>query len=504
MRKDSRLREEKGKLVSFIPTGEYYYSKGLKALHRKELNKAKKYLSRAMDLEPLEPMIACQLAVVDTELGNFQEANGLLHFILDDLDPHMNECHYFLANNYAHLGMFQQAFKHATEYLKKEEHGEFSEDAEDLLELITLDSEEAFDSLYEQDELISIQEEARYLLESGSFETAIERLEEIIEKHPDFWSAYNNLALAYFYLGEHEKAHSILGDVLDGNPGNLHALCNMAIFLYYEKRFSELKLTLDLLRKIRPMMLEHQYKLGATFALVGQFDDAYIWLKKLYKSGFEGEPGFYYWLACSAYYSGHEQTAKTAWRFVVEMNPEKEGLEPWNDGNGEKKSFEEHLPLLIKRLNSEIEEERLFGIFLLSVAEDRKAVISHPDFCEVDTLNCHEKIYLGEILGMKLDSQPNEKVMVRLGHETALTLYKHFNPTDSNEAGIFLLWFSIFSEMLYQGVNAKNAAALAGATEYIWYKLRNEKQSQKAVAEKYDVSISSLQKYIKHIREHLL
>ena len=45
----------------------------------------------------------------------------------------MTECHYFLANNYAHLGMFKEAYRHASAYLEKEEDGEFSEDAEDLL-----------------------------------------------------------------------------------------------------------------------------------------------------------------------------------------------------------------------------------------------------------------------------------------------------------------------------------------------------------------------------------
>ena len=50
-----------------------------------------------------------------------------------DMDPFMTECHYFLANNYAHLGMFKEAYRHASAYLDKEEDGEFSEDAEDLL-----------------------------------------------------------------------------------------------------------------------------------------------------------------------------------------------------------------------------------------------------------------------------------------------------------------------------------------------------------------------------------
>ena len=32
----------------------------------------------------------------------------------------------------------------------------------------------------------------------------------LIKDYPEYWSAYNNLALAYFYLGKIEKADNIL------------------------------------------------------------------------------------------------------------------------------------------------------------------------------------------------------------------------------------------------------------------------------------------------------
>ena len=79
MSKNSQAKKSKGQLLSFIPTGEYYYSKGLKAFHRRDFRKAIKYLQRAMQLEPGEPMIVCQLAIIYTELGEYQQSNQLLH-----------------------------------------------------------------------------------------------------------------------------------------------------------------------------------------------------------------------------------------------------------------------------------------------------------------------------------------------------------------------------------------------------------------------------------------
>ena len=69
----------------------------------------------------------------------------------------------------------------------------------------------------------------------GDFPEAITILEDLIEDRPAFWSAYNNLALAYFYVGEEEQAKALLHTVLRENKGNLHALCNLTVIAYYEK-----------------------------------------------------------------------------------------------------------------------------------------------------------------------------------------------------------------------------------------------------------------------------
>ena len=167
----------------------------------------------------------------------------------------MTECHYFLANNYAHLGMFKEAYRHANAYLDKDEGGEFSEDAEDLLELITFESDETEESLFKQDGLIIKQEKAREYLEAGNFQKAIEVLKEMIEEYQDYWSAYNNLALAYFYFGQIDEAFATLDDVLEKSPGNLHALCNLVVFHHYQQNEEKLEELVETLAKIRPMLI---------------------------------------------------------------------------------------------------------------------------------------------------------------------------------------------------------------------------------------------------------
>ncbi|PLR87901.1 tetratricopeptide repeat protein [Bacillus sp. V33-4] len=500
MGKDSEARQQRGKLLPFAPTGEYYFAKGIKAYQRRDLNKAKKYMHRAMQLEPGEPMIVCQLAVVCTELGDYQYSNSLLHTILEDLDEEMAECHYFLANNYAHLGFFKDAYHHANLYLDLDQDGEFTEDTEDLLELLTLEAEEFEEDLYDQDDLIIRQEHARELLESGHFPKAVAILNGVIKEYPEYWSAYNNLALAYFYLGETEKASGILDEVLKLNPGNLHAICNRLVFSYYENNAEEVNEIKEVLRKIKPISVEHQYKLGTTFALIGEYESAYVWLRKLQRQGYEGDGGFYYWLAYSAYFTGHEQAAKANWKKVLEINPEKEGLEPWNEDRHQANGLEEHIPSIMKKLASDYPEERLFALFLTSHSNKKNDILTSDETIANQKFTAIEKQY---VVLLTTEAAGFEAHLAKMAHDTAELLYRSHRPIGTKEAGLYLMWFSVFVEAVKAGLDLKNTKAWAAAIEYIWHKLRNEKVPQQTIAKQYGLSGSTLQKYVKIVNSCL-
>ncbi|MBA4537569.1 tetratricopeptide repeat protein [Bacillus aquiflavi] len=489
MGKNSQARQQMGKILSFIPTGEYYFTKGVKAYHRRDFHKAIKYLLRATQLEPGEPMILCQLALVYTETAQYRESNELLHEIVEELDEEMVECHYFLANNYAHLGLFREAANHANLYLKYDEDGEFVEDAEDLLELLSLEADEDY---FVEDDLIIQQEEAKQLLESGKFAEVVTLLKKMINEYPEFWPAYNNLALAYFYLGEIEKSAMILQEVLERNEGNLHALCNSLVFLHYQNRYDEVNKLADMLEKVKPLLQEHQFKLGATFALIGRYKIAYLWLRRLQKYGFDGNEAFYYWLSYSAYHIGKEERAREAWEKTIKLNPEKIGLEPWNQLHIQAEHLEENFTYISTHLNSQYIEERLFALFLIAISTNKDQMLQIVTF-ENETASSFEREYMTFIkTGASFSS-------IKDAHETAKNLYKHYHPVNVLESGLYLMWFSIFVEALQKGMNLKNPKAWAAAVEYVWSKLRDEKIPQSKIAEKYNVSSSTVQKYVKMV-----
>lgn len=326
-----------GNILLFNPSGEFYFSKGIAAFERNDLEKAKKYLTRAWKIEPNEPIIACQLAVVHTEMGEYEDSNNILQKVLTEIDPYMYVCHYFIANNYAYLGNYNEAKEHAKQYLKYVPNGEYTSDAQDLLEIISLEADEIKSTclldphIDYEDDLIEKQERSRKFLETGNFEAAVPLLEQMKDEYPNFWPAHNNLALAYFYQGKYKEAVDILHQVLSENPGNLHALCNLAVLDYYEGK--DVTPFLDQLRKVFPISIDHRYKLGVTFLILEQYELGYNWLKKIIHDGAEVESAFYYWFSYGAYKVGKINLANKAWKRLLKDYPEKDGQEPWKQND---------------------------------------------------------------------------------------------------------------------------------------------------------------------------
>lgn len=489
MHKDSKMVKNIAKVFPFIPTGEYYFHRGIRAYNNFDLNKAKKYLKRAMELEPNEPMIACQLALVLTETLEYEQSNEILFAIIDNLKNDMTECHYFIANNFAYLGQFSEAYKHASFYLSKSPNGEFAHDSQELLDLIAIEQDEEFKELMKQDELVVEQDLARTYLEAGEFREAINILEDLIKQHEEYWAAYNNLALAYFYIGEVGKAEGILEKVLDSNPGNLHALCNQAVFLYYQHKDEELNELINGLEKVRPLLIEQQYKLGATLAFARRYEVAFHWLRKVEYSGFEEEANYYYWYARSAFFLGKYQLAEKAWKQLVEIDPTKAGIAPWED---EMQEIGER-----DYLASDLFGERMYGLYLISQLENAQEILfDNVEYSKRNLTEDAEREYLAFILGSEKKSIPKKC------HEIAEIIDDRCIDLQIDSKPILLMLFNVYGKCFINDQPMTNTNAIAGALEYIWYKQLGKNKTRKELAEVYEVSPATMSKYIRFIERY--
>ena len=308
-----------------------------------------------------------------------------------------------------------------------------------------------------------------------------------------------------FTLEGRRRQVLLLHDVLEKNHGNLHALCNLAVFYYYEKKEDELASLLELLMKIKPYLIEHRYKLGATFALVGKHAESFTLLRGIQKNGFEGDAGFYFWLAHSAYFTGHDEIAKKSYAKLIDIDPSKEGFEPWKDmvKEFEANSVEQDRTFILGKIQNEYRSERMLGFYLLGKSAHKQEIISHPSYIVVDELSSIERLFLASGLNYEFMPETSFDQSFMRALEATELLYKHYQPLNHEATHLFQMWFTLCESALVKSYKFSNPKGLASAADYMFQSARYTGVTKKAIAEKYGISTPTLTKYVNELMEFL-
>ncbi|MCL6446001.1 MAG: tetratricopeptide repeat protein [Alicyclobacillus sp.] len=304
----------------------FFYERGVRYLERNDLKRALKAFRKTVEYEPQNPINHCNLAGVLSELGDFEASNQVLLHVLEDLDPTMTECQFYLANNYANMGQYHAAEEYALRYLDSDPDGEYAEDAEEMLSVLM--DEFGGGHIYaewekkrREQERNAAMRDGRHLLEEGQFEAAVEWLERIVRNEPSNTAAQNNLSLAYYYTGQYEKAIALTEHVLSTNPHNIHALCNLTVYSAQSGPKERLQACVKQLVKLFPLHYDQALKIGTTLGLIGEHEAAYHVFDRLVHIVDRPEPALIHSLAAAAANTGRYQTAKKWWR-VLAQQPE--------------------------------------------------------------------------------------------------------------------------------------------------------------------------------------
>ncbi|NGP45329.1 tetratricopeptide repeat protein [Bacillaceae bacterium SIJ1] len=307
----------------FDLSSEQLFDMATRALKHSMFQKAEKLLKRAIAKSPDDAFYQSQLGLCLAESGQYEKSNEWLIPLLKRDEEGMGEAYFLVANNFAHLGRFDDAVYYTKKYLQAEPNGDFYEEAQDLIAVMS------DDWLEDEDSILMMQEEAKDWLAKGLFEKAEQQFKHIIQMQPTFWAAHNNLALAYFYQGSIAKAFRTLNDVLEQSPGNLHAICNFAVFYHYmgnkEKRAS----VVAKLRNVYPLLPDVQYKLGATFAILGEHEAGFRKLYPLYRSSYPCDVTFFYWFSLCAFHTGRTSLAQKVWSHASRADEVLDQEPPW-------------------------------------------------------------------------------------------------------------------------------------------------------------------------------
>ncbi|WP_127576211.1 tetratricopeptide repeat protein [Paenibacillus barengoltzii] len=316
-------KNQRGKVLPISMDAGFFFERAVSSLDRYRYDKALKYFRKAVEYEPSNPVNHCNMAGILSEMGDYAASNEVLQTVLEEIDPSMTECYFYMANNYANMDMFEAAEEALIRYLEEDEQGQFLSEAEEMIDLLQyeldrptkLKSIKSRHGVYEHDQ-------ARALLEEGKFAQAVKMLEELVQTRPDFLAARNNLALGYYYLGLFRKAVETVEEVLVQDPGNLHGLCNLAIFYQHAGNREALEELAGRLKNIVPFHQEHVFKLATTMGILGRHEAAFGHFQRLMRGSETNlDASLYHYAAVAAYHTGRKEEAEKLWKAAKRLDP---------------------------------------------------------------------------------------------------------------------------------------------------------------------------------------
>jgi tetratricopeptide (TPR) repeat protein len=486
---NSEGTSKKARVISFLPNGAYYFEKGMTAYQRGDLQRAKKFVERAMVFNPNEPDYICQLAAILAELEQFDQSNRLLKKVVFELDPSVVECFFFMANNYAYLGRYEEAFREVKRYMSLEPNGPFAEEAQELHRLLVF---ETGTELIEEEAYLSDHEKGRQALEQGEYKKAIYYFQKVIKEKPTFWAAQNNLAIAYYSSGKHEEGLKQLERILEKDPGNIHALCNMATFYFQIGDEEGLNGLVPILNSLYPLYPETRSKLGATYFFLGMYEKAYHWLESAERTGIFEDQSFYYWLAVTCYKLGLNDRALKAWEKVGFFS--ETPFQPLEYGKIRELVEAEDAPrnplvrsLLAHELKEGDQGAQLLSLFLYYSYEEAnflKKIAGDHDYSRG----------IKELAKALYKHQTREHLDPRI--DVILSLQKSMGESKPliDKRELYLWWSAFFAKV---DENNVDVPCWAAAFEYRWVqKAKTIKVTQSEVCQKYGISTYKLRRHL--------
>ncbi|SIS43296.1 tetratricopeptide repeat protein [Salimicrobium flavidum] len=329
------LVKDESNVIPFVPNSSFYFSYGVQAFQKRSFDRAVRWLKKAIEINENEPLYKCQLSVVYTEVGSYHAANQLLNEVLREKGDTYPDCYYLMANNYAHLGLFQDASRYLDTYMERDPEGEFKEAAEQLKEMIdSLEPEEKEDFQFdEEDELLVYQETVHYHLEHHEWEEALALLEEMMNLFPTFPLTNHQYAYALFHSGNREAAVDMEREWLEETPEDILCHINLVTFYVEMNQFELMKHHIFQLKNVYPMHEEQQLAVAVALTRAGEYTEAVDRFRMLGKKAVKNRYQYLKWYSIASFYCGDPFKSEELWKRGTQRFPELTDSDgPWITG----------------------------------------------------------------------------------------------------------------------------------------------------------------------------
>lgn len=261
----------KGKVINMNPTSTRFFRLGIKHYEKGEIELAIQRLRRAVELDNGNIEIKFNLAGLLAQIGDFESSNKILLDLIHS-NPDFHDSLFGLGCNFFEMGKLKDAKHFLRQYLNmSQNNAEFKEAAEELIDFI--ESQQEFEKEQKElEKLTKLLERGNFLLENGRFEDAIKYFKLILSKDETVFAARNNLSLAYFYMGQTEKAMKEALKVIEVDKYNVYANCNLAVFYNATGKFKEVKKQLRLISELRTYETKDKIKVLDTLIKLNRHD----------------------------------------------------------------------------------------------------------------------------------------------------------------------------------------------------------------------------------------
>ena len=264
------------KVLLFPQNGDFYRRRAQKAIEAQDFVSALRHLHRAREEEPDNVETILDLADLYARMGLYERSNLELQLIFHrpDLPP---DILYAMGANYLAMGDYDQAEIMLRAYTMADDDGEFMQQANDSLVFI---SQCEYDTP-EDRELDILSMDGKAALDAGDYDHAIDCLTHVLERDPGMNFDRNNLAVAYYCVGDMENAWAHVNIVLRETPLDVSGRCNASMFCLYEGKQEEAKAHLSALRLNLIEELDDLYKYCLALADLNMDEELKLALSKI-------------------------------------------------------------------------------------------------------------------------------------------------------------------------------------------------------------------------------
>ncbi|MFA7572266.1 MAG: hypothetical protein WCY24_00955, partial [Lutispora sp.] len=216
----------------------------------------------------------------------------------------------------------KKSLEYFEKYLSLSPYGEFAEESEHLVEMLSMiiDANNNLDD-EELEKIYKLEEDAIKFMERRDYEKALKNLEEVVSKLPNAVPAKNNLSLTNYYLNKIDVAIDMAKEVLSYEENNVHANCNLAI--YYNKLGINnlLERQIRIIKKLYPENEDYAYKIADTLGCLNKYKEAYEAYKKLLRLNGEN-PQYIHLVAVASYNCKKFKEAAVLWEKLKKVDNE--------------------------------------------------------------------------------------------------------------------------------------------------------------------------------------